>query len=200
MSRPRLRPLPRRAIRCLEGAPIMHWPCNPLRLERCSATSLTQSASISGRRRSSPRTVTNSSSAPTAPTAPRTTIRSHTRSASTHCGNIDRVSGWTSSGARHRLGQPAKRPGWPALVLSLPRTAAQTRRSIALDRARPDLELSVRRHSIPITRNCALVAELEKMVPPQEALHLTRNSLNCHRDDGLSSYSGKLAILDAAFG
>jgi len=38
-----------------------------------------------------------------------------------------------------------KRPGWPTLVRALPRPAAQARRSTALDRPRPDLELAVRR-------------------------------------------------------
>jgi hypothetical protein len=50
----------------------------------------------------------------------------------------------SAAGARHRLGQPAKRPRRAALVPPLSRSAIQAWRPIALDRARPDLELPMR--------------------------------------------------------
>ena len=62
----------------------------------------------------------------------------------------DRVAGRPASGARHRLGQPAEGAGRAALVPPLPGPEAAGGRSAALDRARPDLELPVRR--LPLHR------------------------------------------------
>jgi hypothetical protein len=101
--------------------------------------------------------------------AARLSGRLHLRGLSTTA-IFDRVSGRTAAGARHRLGQPAERGGRPALVPSLPRPAAQARRPAVLDRARPDLELPVRR--LPLDRS-------EKELRPR-GQHL-RDQLDRHR-------------------
>ena len=132
-------------------ARIMLWPCGPPRLKRCSATSPTQSWSISGSRPPSPaRRQLHGPHRRPRRCFTRLPSRLHVRRQST-AAIFDRVSGWALSVARHRLGQPAKRPGWPALVSSIAGPAAQAQRSIALDRARPDLKLPARR--LPLHRS-----------------------------------------------
>jgi hypothetical protein len=62
----------------------------------------------------------------------------------------DRVARRTLAGTRHRLGDAAGGGGRTALVPPLPRPAPQGGRPAALDRHRPELELSVRR--LPLHR------------------------------------------------
>ena len=121
------------------------WRCRPPRRRRSRAASTARPLCMAASPRASAAPATACTCGRTDRTASRRIMASPIRSASIRCSNI-----WSRSpaGGSRRSASPATAPrgsGRPALVQPLPRPSAAAGRSAALDRARPDLELPVRR-------------------------------------------------------